>query len=78
VLVGQALLRFPVFSETVEKCDKILQTHGMHVIDILTGKHGATFNNILNSFIGITVMQVINLYLYKGDCSLPIPQLLCT
>lgn len=59
-MTGQALLRFPAFYETVEKCDMILRTRGMRVIDVLTSKHEAIFNNILNSLVGITVMQVMN------------------
>ncbi|XP_067208438.1 fatty acid synthase-like [Linepithema humile] len=56
--MGQALLRFPVFSKTIEKCDTILKMLGMYIIDILTSKHKDTFNDILNSLVGITVMQV--------------------
>lgn len=60
MLSGQAFLQFPVFLETVEKCDNILKLHGMHVIDMLTNKQESTFNNILNTLVGITVMQVLN------------------
>ncbi|XP_067204077.1 fatty acid synthase-like [Linepithema humile] len=55
---GQALLRFPVFSKTIKKCDTILKKHGMYIIDILTSKHKDIFDDILNSLVGITVMQV--------------------
>lgn len=56
--MGQALLRFPAFYKTIEKCDIILKTCGMHIMDILTNKHETVFNNILNSLVGITVMQI--------------------
>ncbi|XP_067206011.1 fatty acid synthase-like [Linepithema humile] len=56
--MGQALLQFPVFSKTIEKCDTILKRHGMYIIDILTSKNKNIFNDILNSLVGITVMQV--------------------
>ncbi|XP_029670079.1 fatty acid synthase-like [Formica exsecta] len=56
--MGQALLRFPTFYKTVKKCDTILRTHGMRIIDVLTSKHEAIFNSILNSLVGITVMQI--------------------
>ncbi|KAL6436122.1 hypothetical protein ACFW04_005722 [Cataglyphis niger] len=58
--MGQALLQFPTFYKTVKKCDIILKTCGMscNIIDVLTSKHEAIFNNILNSLIGITVMQI--------------------
>nr|XP_012234197.1 PREDICTED: LOW QUALITY PROTEIN: fatty acid synthase-like [Linepithema humile] len=56
--MGQALLQFPVFSKTIEKCDTILKMYGINIIDILTNKHKDIFNDILNSLVGITVMQV--------------------
>ncbi|XP_070161148.1 fatty acid synthase-like [Polyergus mexicanus] len=56
--MGQALLRFPTFYKTVKKCDTILRTRGMCIIDVLTSKHEAIFNSILNSLVGITVMQI--------------------
>ncbi|EZA53779.1 Fatty acid synthase [Ooceraea biroi] len=56
--MGQALLQFPVFSQTVERCNKILSPHGVHVNDILTNEQETNCNNILNSLVGITVMQI--------------------
>ncbi|EFN74070.1 Fatty acid synthase [Camponotus floridanus] len=56
--LGQALLRFPIFYKTVEKCDTILRTRGMCIINVLTNEHEAIVNNILNSLVGITVMQI--------------------
>lgn len=63
MLTGESLLHFPTFYKTVKKCDTILRTCGMHIIDVLTSTHEAIFNNILNSLVGITVMQVMN-YLF--------------
>ena len=59
-VTGQALLQFPVFSKTVEKCNTILKTHEMYIIEMLTSKRKNIFNDILNSLVCITVMQVIN------------------
>ncbi|XP_032678573.1 fatty acid synthase-like isoform X2 [Odontomachus brunneus] len=56
--MGEALLRFPAFSKTVEKCDEILKARGIHIIEILTSKQKTTFDDILNSIVGITVMQL--------------------
>ncbi|XP_072750690.1 fatty acid synthase-like [Anoplolepis gracilipes] len=64
--MGQALLRFPTFYKTIEKCDTILRTHGIRIVDILTNKHEAIFNNILNSLVGITVMQIGLIELLKS------------
>ncbi|XP_050457757.1 fatty acid synthase-like isoform X2 [Cataglyphis hispanica] len=56
--MGESLLQFPTFYKSVKKCDTILRTHGMNIIDIITSKHEAIFNSILNSLVGITVMQI--------------------
>lgn len=64
MLTGQALLRFPVFSKTIEQCDAILKKHGLYIINILTSEHKDIFNDILNSLVGITVMQAISCF-YK-------------
>lgn len=63
MLVGKALLRFPVFLETVKKCDTILRDFDVHIIDIIIGKEKATFDSILNSVVAINVIQVINNFL---------------
>ena len=59
-VTGQALLRFPVFSKIVKKCDTILRTHGMYITEMLTSTRKNIFNDILNSLVGITVIQVTN------------------
>lgn len=60
MLIGKALLRFPVFLKTVEKCDTVLRSRGVHIINILTSNQETTLDSILNSVLGINVMQVIN------------------
>ncbi|XP_072750344.1 fatty acid synthase-like [Anoplolepis gracilipes] len=64
--MGQSLLRFPAFYKTIEKCDTILKTRGMRIINVLTSKHEAIFNNILNSLVGTTVMQIGLIELLKS------------
>ncbi|EFN85168.1 Fatty acid synthase [Harpegnathos saltator] len=56
--MGEALMQFPTFYKTVEKCDTILKVHGFRIIDILTKRCESTFDSVLNSVIGITVMQL--------------------
>ncbi|EFN62855.1 Fatty acid synthase, partial [Camponotus floridanus] len=64
--MGEALLQFPAFYKTIEKCDIILRTRGMCIMNILTNKHEIIFNNILNSLVGITVMQIGLIELLKS------------
>ncbi|XP_024885303.1 fatty acid synthase [Temnothorax curvispinosus] len=56
--MGIDLLRFPVFAEAVRKCDAVLRPRGVDIIDILTNKDKSTFDNILNSFVGIAAVQI--------------------
>ncbi|XP_032678594.1 fatty acid synthase-like [Odontomachus brunneus] len=56
--MGEALLRFPVFLKTVQKCDTVLRSYGVHIINILTSKQKTTFDSILNSVLGINMMQL--------------------
>ncbi|XP_025162220.1 fatty acid synthase-like isoform X2 [Harpegnathos saltator] len=56
--MGKALLRFPAFCETIEKCDTLLKIHGVHIIDILTSKQKVTLDCISNTVVSITAMQL--------------------
>lgn len=51
-------MRFPVFAEAIKKCDAVLRPRGVDIINILTNKDKATFDNILHSFVGIAAVQV--------------------
>ncbi|XP_011703203.1 PREDICTED: fatty acid synthase [Wasmannia auropunctata] len=56
--MGAELMRFPVFAEAVKKCDAVLRPRGVDIINILTNKDKSTFDNILNSFVGIAAVQI--------------------
>ncbi|XP_014477063.1 PREDICTED: fatty acid synthase [Dinoponera quadriceps] len=56
--MGTDLLKFPVFAKAVEKCDAVLRPRGLDIYDILTNKDQSTFDNILNSFVGIAAVQI--------------------
>lgn len=51
-------MKLPVFAEAVRKCDVVLKPHGIDIIRILTEKDPTMFDNIINSFVGIAVVQV--------------------
>ncbi|XP_046603296.1 fatty acid synthase-like [Neodiprion virginianus] len=56
--MGEALLKIPVFTKAIQKCDAVLKIHGVDIIDILTNKNPKTFDNILNCFVGIAAVQI--------------------
>ncbi|XP_034192524.2 fatty acid synthase [Osmia lignaria lignaria] len=56
--MGEALMRFPIFAQAIKKCDAALRPHGVDIVDIITNKDRKTFDNILNSFIGIAAIQI--------------------
>lgn len=51
-------MKFPIFVKAIEKCDAALKPYGIDIIDIITNKDKKTFDNILNSFVGIAAIQV--------------------
>ncbi|OAD57941.1 Fatty acid synthase [Eufriesea mexicana] len=56
--MGEALMKFPIFVKAIQKCDAVLKPYGINIIDIITSKNKKTFDNILNSFVGIAAIQV--------------------
>ncbi|XP_046414517.1 fatty acid synthase [Neodiprion fabricii] len=56
--MGEALMKIPAFAKAIDKCDAALKPHGVDIINILTNKDPKTFDNILNSFVGIAAVQV--------------------
>ncbi|XP_014487930.1 PREDICTED: fatty acid synthase-like, partial [Dinoponera quadriceps] len=56
--MGKSLMQFPIFLKTIEKCDTILKSYGIHINNILTSKQETTFDSILNSVVGISVIQL--------------------
>lgn len=56
--MGRALLRIPIFSAAIERCQRILKPKGIDVLKIITDDDPKVFNNIVNSFVGIAAIQV--------------------
>lgn len=52
------MLKFPIFAQSVQKCDDVLRPRGIDIYNILTNKDKSVFDNILNSFVGIAAVQV--------------------
>ncbi|CAH0385876.1 unnamed protein product [Bemisia tabaci] len=56
--MGRALLRIPIFSAAIERCQRILKPKGIDVLKIITDDDPKVFNNIVNSFVGIAAIQI--------------------
>ncbi|XP_025202615.1 fatty acid synthase-like [Melanaphis sacchari] len=56
--MGAQLLRIPIFAQAIEKCDAILRPLGIDIVNIMTSLDPKLFDNILNSFVGISAIQI--------------------
>ncbi|XP_076294356.1 fatty acid synthase-like isoform X2 [Lasioglossum baleicum] len=56
--MGESLMRFPIFAKAIQKCDAALKPFGVDIVDIITNKDKKTFDNVLNSFVGIAAVQI--------------------
>lgn len=56
--MGESLMKLPTFVKAIKKCDAALKPFGVDIIDIITNKDKKTFDNILNSFVGIAAVQI--------------------
>jgi len=57
--MGKSLLKFPIFAAAIEKCHRVLEPHGVDLINVITPDNPKIFDNILNCFVGIAACQVI-------------------
>ncbi|KAK0159820.1 hypothetical protein PV327_010892 [Microctonus hyperodae] len=58
VRMNTALLRFPVFAKSIEKCNNVLKSHDIDIYDILTKTNKSTFENIMYSSVGTAAIQI--------------------
>ncbi|XP_060836307.1 fatty acid synthase-like [Rhopalosiphum padi] len=56
--MGTQLLRIPIFAQAIEKCDTVLRPFGIDIVNIITSLDTTLFDNILNSFVGISAIQI--------------------
>jgi len=57
--MGKSLLKLPIFAAAIEKCHRVLEPHGVDLINVITSDNPTLFDNILNCFVGIAACQVI-------------------
>ncbi|XP_036142748.1 fatty acid synthase [Monomorium pharaonis] len=56
--MGQNLLKFQVFANTIKMCDIILKPYGISITDILTKTDEKLCENALYAFLGIVAIQI--------------------
>jgi fatty acid synthase len=56
--MGKDLLSIPIFKNSVQNCHDVLATQGLNLMEIITSSDPTTFDNILNSFVGIAAIQI--------------------
>lgn len=56
--MGKDLMKIKVCQDSILKSHAILKTKGVDLINILTSDNPKTFESILNSFVGITAIQI--------------------
>lgn len=55
--MGSSLMELPVFRSTVEKLQITMRHYDIDLIKIITSKDPTVFDNVINSFVGITCIQ---------------------
>jgi fatty acid synthase len=65
----EGLLQLEPFARTIKKAADILLGQGLDLMSILNSKDDATFDNVLNSAVSITTVQVIIclFYIYANN-----------
>lgn len=56
--MGAALMDLPIFRETIDRCQQIMKPYDIDVIATITSDDKETFNNGINSFVGIASIQI--------------------
>lgn len=56
--MGKSLMSLPLFAQSIEQSHEILKAKNIDLIHIITQEDSTIFDNVLNSFVGITAIQV--------------------
>lgn len=54
----EGLVQLDPFAKAIHRAAAVLKVEGLDLLSILNSKDEATFDNVLNSFVSITSMQV--------------------
>jgi len=55
--MGRDLMTLDCFRESIMRSDALLRPYGVHLSDLLMDSKDDTFNNTINSFVGIAAIQ---------------------
>lgn len=72
--MGKSLMILPEFRRVIEICHNTLKPYGVDLIKIITSDNTATFDHILNSFVGIAAIQIALVNVLR---SIDLPMDLC-
>nr|XP_018903541.1 PREDICTED: fatty acid synthase-like [Bemisia tabaci] len=64
--MGIQLMHISIFRDVIERCDKVLAPYGIDIKHILTTDDESIFDDITNSFVGITAVQLGLIELLKA------------
>lgn len=56
--MGKELMTIPIFAEAITNCHKVLEKKDINLNKILTSSEESTFDNILNTFVGVAAIQI--------------------
>jgi len=56
--MGRDLMTVDCFRESIMRSDTVLRPYGIHLSDLLMDSKEDTFNDTINSFVGIAAIQV--------------------
>lgn len=55
--MGTSLMQLPLFRSTIEKLQVTMKSYDIDLIEIITSNDPTVYDNIINSFVGITCIQ---------------------
>jgi len=70
--MGRDLLNLPAFADTIDRCTMALERYNFNVRDLLMNSNDQTYDDPINTFVGITCIQVTYPY-YSLDICFVIP-----
>lgn len=56
--MGEKLMQIPTFHESISKTAEILKEFGVDLVKIITKSDANTYNNTINSFVGLASIQI--------------------
>ncbi|XP_050452236.1 fatty acid synthase-like [Cataglyphis hispanica] len=56
--MGRALMKFPAFTNAIQKCDTILRPYNISVTDIIINKNKDIVDNVVHLFVGLIGLQI--------------------